>query len=452
MRAAPNRWFVALAVGLIVGFVASTLFIERKMARIDGQVSRIVANAAPSIRELAAARSQMRHVELGVGRYLGAHLTGRRFDRAQLERWRAEIDQHLATYATYPFIPGEREIFDELEDAKRKVFDDVDRALASIDAGDVQGARAVVFSELDPDAERLDAVTSKLVSANARFAEEAAHEISHIRRRTALVALVLDGITVTFGLLLLALVLRAARIYQAIAEARRETAELRAYELDHFASRVAHDLKGPLTSIMMGASALELYPEKTPALLPRMKRGASMMSAMVDTLLDFARAGAQPEAGGSTQVAPVLDELIAEVSAKAEEAGAALRVEAAPSCAVACGTGVLACVLSNLLENAIKYLEGGCGERAITVRVRDCGRTVRLEVQDTGPGLDEAMQTKVFLPYVRAGNAQGKPGLGLGLATVKRLVEAHGGSLGVRSRPGAGSCFWVELPRAPHSG
>jgi signal transduction histidine kinase len=72
---------------------------------------------------------------------------------------------------------------------------------------------------------------------------------------------------------------------------------------------------------------------------------------------------------------------------------------------------------------------------------------IRFEVEDTGPGLPPAFLPRAFDPYVRgAGTAE--PGLGLGLATVRRLVEGHRGRYGVQSRLGTGALFWFELPAA----
>jgi signal transduction histidine kinase len=76
------------------------------------------------------------------------------------------------------------------------------------------------------------------------------------------------------------------------------------------------------------------------------------------------------------------------------------------------------------------------------------GRLVRFEVRDTGPGLDPGTEGQVFRPFVRRAGAEVQ-GIGLGLATVKRTVEAYGGDVGVRSTKGVGSTFWVELPSAP---
>jgi signal transduction histidine kinase len=112
-----------------------------------------------------------------------------------------------------------------------------------------------------------------------------------------------------------------------------------------------------------------------------------------------------------------------------------------------CAPGILGSVLSNLVRNAVKYIGEGA-EKRVTIRVLPNDDAPRVEVQDTGPGLPEALATHIFEPYVRGpGNAQ--PGLGLGLSTVRRFVEAHGGRVGVESSPGRGSVFWFRLPRAP---
>jgi signal transduction histidine kinase len=129
----------------------------------------------------------------------------------------------------------------------------------------------------------------------------------------------------------------------------------------------------------------------------------------------------------------------------AEQAGVELRVAEAAPCVAACGAGVLTSLVSNLVLNAIKYM-GDRPVRRVEVRVLDGGSAVRVEVEDTGSGVAPALAERIFLPYVR-GPASGVEGLGLGLATVQRLADGHGGNAGVRSSPGEGSVFWFELPK-----
>lgn len=102
-------------------------------------------------------------------------------------------------------------------------------------------------------------------------------------------------------------------------------------------------------------------------------------------------------------------------------------------------------VVDNLLGNALKH----AGDTApVTVTVRSEGGHVRLDVRDEGPGIAEADQAALFERWSRTDAARVAmvPGLGLGLSIVKRLVLAHGGLLGVSSRPGEGATFWVTFP------
>jgi len=96
------------------------------------------------------------------------------------------------------------------------------------------------------------------------------------------------------------------------------------------------------------------------------------------------------------------------------------------------------------VRNGIKYI-GARPTRRIVVRAFAVGQLARLEVEDTGPGVPPEIQATLFEPFVR-GPHERVNGSGLGLATVKRLVETHAGRVGVQSKAGVGSLFWVELP------
>ena len=105
------------------------------------------------------------------------------------------------------------------------------------------------------------------------------------------------------------------------------------------------------------------------------------------------------------------------------------------------------------MGNAIKHMGevGDRPQRSVRVSTAVAGPRVRFEVTDTGPGLPAALVPVAFDPYVRGAGSRA-PGLGLGLATVRRLVEGHDGRYGVRSELGVGSTFWFELPAAPDLG
>ncbi len=173
---------------------------------------------------------------------------------------------------------------------------------------------------------------------------------------------------------------------------------------------------------------------------------------MVTDLLDFARAAASPPPGAQTEVAPTLRALVEDFEPVAAEAGVDLRLSSASRRRVRCATGILQSVLSNLLQNSIKHA-GVEATRRVDVRAVDAGDDVRFEVEDTGPGVRPEDRDAIFEPYVRRSDLG--PGLGLGLATVKRLAESHGGRVGVLSlsepatAPCSGSRSRRRLPRRP---
>ena len=101
-------------------------------------------------------------------------------------------------------------------------------------------------------------------------------------------------------------------------------------------------------------------------------------------------------------------------------------------------------MLTNLLSNALKFLEGRPA-RVVRVRVRTDGDRCVIEIADTGPGIPPAMRERIFEPFFRAPGAT-PVGQGIGLATVRRIVDAHGGVVALTSEVGVGTTFRVALP------
>jgi signal transduction histidine kinase len=424
------------------------MYIVRKVATIETHVTRIVV-ATPSISHLADARAEVRRISNAFTRAVGARPEGQPLDVAGVVEARRVLDGELRRDER-PALPGEQSLYDELFQTRSELYREADQAQAALQRRDLDAARPLVFGSMLTTAARFDDCLVGLIRLHAATANAHGRTIDLIRRRTALVALALDGITVLLGGIMLTLAVRATRLYERLLGERERAAHARAEELDRFAARVAHDLKGPLTSVLMGVTTAQQHPAQAPELLGRALRAARIMNSMIDALLDFARAGAEPSPKEVALVKPIVEEMVAECAGAAREAAAAVCVEPVPPhLAVACRPGALASVLSNLLHNAIKYIVESEGERTVTVRASARDTMVLLEVEDTGPGVPPDMESSIFEIYVRAKGASAKPGLGLGLATVKRLVEAHGGRLGVRQRRGSGACFWVELARAP---
>jgi signal transduction histidine kinase len=147
-------------------------------------------------------------------------------------------------------------------------------------------------------------------------------------------------------------------------------------------------------------------------------------------------------------LAPLCSEVYDEYRPLAASRGLELSVSAEPGSTVLGDSRRLTQVIGNLVSNSLKFTPAG-GRVAIELSSAD--DSVNLAVQDTGRGIPEEVQGRLFTKYERVGGsvAARVEGTGLGLVIVKEIVEAHGGSVGVRSREGEGSTFWFKLPRAP---
>jgi len=261
--------------------------------------------------------------------------------------------------------------------------------------------------------------------------------------------LLLNALSVAAAALAVAFAIRSASRQRLLERDHAAQLEVRAEELESFASRVAHDLLSPLSASGLSLDKLAAHADpEVAATAQRGKRGVARVRSTVDGLLEFARAGAAPAEGAHCDLAQVASEVVHGFAHEAAAARASLSLEPGEGLALeaAMAPGVALSVLSNLVQNALKYL-GEAPVRRVEVRLARRDGRVLVEVSDTGPGVPAGQEEHIFQPYFR-GRATPATGLGLGLATVKRLVNVHGGSIGVRSRPGHGATFWLELPAA----
>jgi signal transduction histidine kinase len=168
---------------------------------------------------------------------------------------------------------------------------------------------------------------------------------------------------------------------------------------------------------------------------------------MVRGIYAFSGSGARPVPGATAQVRATVLEAVDELLAAEGTSAPTIDVQPFDEVDVAMDRAVLGVVVSNLLSNASKFSRES-PVRRVTVRSSAYDKWVHVEIEDTGPGVPPGLEQAIFEPYRRAPGVT-QPGLGLGLATIKRLVLAHGGKLGVRSARSGGAIFWFELPRAP---
>ena len=221
---------------------------------------------------------------------------------------------------------------------------------------------------------------------------------------------------------------------------------------DEFVASVSHELRTPLTSIRGYAELLregdagDLNDEQRDY-LAIVERNVDRLLALGADLLDVAQARRGLLTLELVDCTPALlaREAVERARPAADARGIRLELEAGATPHVAADSSRLGQVLDNLLSNALKFSARG---GRVTVRVRAEGERVVLEVQDDGMGIPAADLPHLFERFYRASAAteQAVQGTGLGLAIVHSIVEAHGGTIAVASRPGAGSTFAVRLP------
>ena len=279
------------------------------------------------------------------------------------------------------------------------------------------------------------------------FAPEGTFAIAHAGDALALIVFASIGTMIT-------------TLYERVAQARRR-AEATAVELaqalrtrDEFISIAGHELRTPLQAIKLTIESAHrlvargLAPEMAPRIVERIARTEAQverLERLVSELLDVSRivAGRLPL---SLDVGVDLAELARAVIERLADAAAAAGCELA----VSLDEGVVGVwdrsrldqVLSNLLGNAIKY---GAG-KPIAVRVERAAVGARLSVADHGIGIAAEAQARIFERFERAVSERNFGGLGLGLWIARNIVESHGGTIAVDSRPGEGARFTVELP------
>ena len=437
---ASSRALLIAVLAAVAAFTASTVWVGRSARSIDEDALFISRDAAPGIEVLSNLRAELRTLEVEVLRSIDS------LDAAPVQQSRGRIDALVARAVALPNDAHEASLLGKLQSDLRTFDEAAERALEEAREGNLADARRILATQARPPADAAADLAMKLVDYNADAARSAAERIERGRVRSNRLAYELDALSAALTLLAAFLALRIVRQAHRADRERQAMIEAKADELEQFAGRVAHDILSPLSAVGIALSLAERNAPDTRHALSRGRASLLRVRGIVDGLLEFARAGARPEPDARTDVQPLVAGLQEELLPFAREQAADLRIEPVPACAVSCSPGVLLSLLGNLLRNAIKYL-GDSEAREVTLRIRRRRGRVLFEVEDTGPGIPASLGVRIFEPYVRGPNT-GMPGIGLGLATVKRLVESHGGTVGVRAGAKAGALFWFELAEA----
>jgi signal transduction histidine kinase/CheY-like chemotaxis protein len=229
--------------------------------------------------------------------------------------------------------------------------------------------------------------------------------------------------------------------------AAKDEAERANVTKSKFLAAASHDLRQPVQSLLFFIHVLgeRLAGHEAQALVGTMHQALDALKGLLDGILDLSKldAGVIAPQVQSCPLGPLLERLEAEYAPRF--AAKRLDLTMVPtSLGVDSDVTLLGRILGNLIENALKYTANG----GVLVGCRRHGRTLRIEVWDTGIGIPPDRLEDIFDEFVQIGNParDRTQGLGLGLAIVKRLARLLGHRLDVRSRPGHGSVFSVEVP------
>jgi chemotaxis family two-component system sensor kinase Cph1 len=278
-----------------------------------------------------------------------------------------------------------------------------------------------------------------------------------VQRRNTLVSF--DGKPAVLGN-----VLDVTRFKEAEETVKRQTEELSRsnQELQAFASVASHDLQEPLRKIRTFGDVVERkfgeqLGEEGRDYLYRMRKAAVRMQALIDALLVYSRVNAKGLDFKTVGLNDIVEEVISDLEVLIETKKAKVQVAELP--AIEADSVQIAQLFQNLVSNSLKFgpehgapevrisseaLEDAVPERVRTKRVRT--KRVRIIVEDNGIGFDNKFADRIFRPFERLHSHTAYEGAGIGLATCRKIVERHGGTIEAKGVPDKGATFIITLP------
>jgi signal transduction histidine kinase len=220
-----------------------------------------------------------------------------------------------------------------------------------------------------------------------------------------------------------------------------------------FVSNVSHELKTPLTSIRMYAEMLTENrvddSEKKSRYLGVIVTESERLTRLVNNVLDFSRLEQDRRRYNLQQhdAMKLTRAVVERFQDRLEDAGVTLKFETqCDECPCICDRDAFEQVLLNLLDNALKYADGG---KEIGLGLRCSQKSCEIDVLDRGPGVPAGHRRRIFEKFHRVDDSltTDKPGSGLGLSIARKLMQGMGGDLRYAPRPGGGACFTMVLPR-----
>jgi signal transduction histidine kinase len=437
-----------LAVGMVVIAVAL-----REVGGASRTLEAVLSDYAENVMEVEHLNTLTERVGRVARSYM---LTGETHFLSELQSARQGFAGTGALLRTRLDNDEQRRILDLVQNLEGRHEQLIDAAVEARQSGDMSGHQAVQLeNEVRATREQLGMALDALSQSERRGFEMARAQATAHARASVRFLLGVAGVSVVLVALLTWLL---GRTLAGLERSRRAldssmgTLERANRDLDAFAGRIAHDLRNILSPLPLNAARLRRggdSREVVETCADKIERVARRADGLIEALLAFARAGQPPDVTAAAVVRRAVCEAVEDVADLRALVGAEVAVEIEDEPEVGCAESLLYTVMANLLTNALKFVEGR-PRRVVRVAARPVNGLCELTVEDTGPGIPEEAKDRIFQPFYRAPDAKGG-GTGIGLATVQRIVDAHGGRIQVRSSPEGGASFLIRLPLSQHS-
>ena len=466
--------------------------------RLLGQASAYSTRSYQTLIESEATLQALLNMETGVRGFL---VTGEAPFLDPYDQGRANFDLHLSnTRKLLASSPEQLVRLDELERLQRKWLNTMVQPVIAQrrDAATVEeGLRAAAARASERKAEmdemravirRIEDQEKLLLAARAQQVQQRRNTFESILWGGGLFSILITGALAAYAARSATQVARAQRELEASnAQIRRAKAEVEAEneqrrlaeeklegavqdlkrsnaELEQFAYVASHDLQEPLRAVAGCVQVLQKrYGGKLDAradqFIEHAVDGAQRMQNLINDLLAYSRVGTHGKPFETVAMEKVADRALLNLSERIRETGIAVTRDPLPD---AWGdAGQLELVLQNLVSNALKFrgesepqVHIGYELRRVERAVGDEGQTETsadpqhvFSVRDNGLGIEPQYFERIFVMFQRLHTRTEFPGTGIGLAICKKVVERHGGTIGVQSAPGEGATFWFSMPQ-----